>query len=112
MPHVTYGVCGGVSGGFAFSPLFLLENGAQKAAAPQRRAVRGPRPGSPTPFALKVGQEGRDTLLQNNPVNPPRALPTPGALVPEASLCGWGALLFKGNGGVWPQGVRGKKPPI
>ncbi|KEG06395.1 TcC31.12 [Trypanosoma grayi] len=101
----------GVQGGSLFRHYFFLKMVRRRLSRLNRGLVDARGPAALPPFALTVGQKWLDTLLQNNPVYPPRALPTSGTLVPDASLYGWGALLFKGSGEVWATGGAWEKAP-
>ncbi|KAH9598804.1 hypothetical protein LSM04_001780 [Trypanosoma melophagium] len=61
--------------------------------------------------ALKVGEEWLKHLLENKPVYPPKNLPTSATLVTDASMHGWGALLFKDTGEVLATGGKWEKAP-
>ncbi|KEG05935.1 BES15S03c, partial [Trypanosoma grayi] len=102
----------GVQGGSLFRYYFFLKTVRRRLSRLNRGLVEAHGPAALPLFALKIGQGCLDTLLQNNPVNPPRAKSTSGALVSDASLYGWGALLLKDNGGcVGCRGRVGAGPP-
>ncbi|KEG08279.1 putative target of rapamycin (TOR) kinase 1 [Trypanosoma grayi] len=102
----------GVQGGSLFRYYFFLKTVRRRLSRLNRGLLGAHGPAALPLFALKIGQGWLDTLLQNNPVNPPRAKPTSGTLVSDASLYGWGALLFKGSGEVWTTGGgHGGTPP-
>ncbi|ORC93273.1 uncharacterized protein TM35_000011500 [Trypanosoma theileri] len=61
--------------------------------------------------ALKVGEEWIKHLLKNEPVHPPRNLKTSATLVTDASMHGWGALLFKDTGEVLAAGGAWERAP-
>ncbi|KEG06907.1 target of rapamycin (TOR) kinase 1, partial [Trypanosoma grayi] len=71
----------GVQGGSLFRHYFFLKTVRRRLSRLRGGLLGAHGPAALPPFALKVGQEWLDTLLQNNPVNPPRANPTSGTLV-------------------------------
>ncbi|KAH8613735.1 hypothetical protein ERJ75_000741400 [Trypanosoma vivax] len=61
--------------------------------------------------AVRRGKRWLSALLENSPVVPRRHRPTSAALGADASMCGWGALLFKDSGELWVAGGAWDREP-
>ncbi|KEG07058.1 rab1 small GTP-binding protein [Trypanosoma grayi] len=69
----------GVQGGSFFRKYFFLKTVRRRFSRLNRGLVDARDPAAPAPFGLKAGEGWPDTLLQNNPANPPpRVNPTSG----------------------------------
>lgn len=63
------------------------------------------------PMAIALGNRWRSILEENVPVQPPKILPRSATLVTDASLKGWGAMLFKHSGETLIAGGPWKETP-
>ncbi|KEG07487.1 hypothetical protein DQ04_09651020 [Trypanosoma grayi] len=98
--------------GSLFRHYFFLKMVRRRLTGLSRGLADAQDPAAPPPFALKVGQEWLDTLLQKNPVKHPRSKPTSGTLAAGPLYVDGARCCLRVAWKCGPQGVHGSRPPI
>ncbi|ORC90666.1 uncharacterized protein TM35_000084640 [Trypanosoma theileri] len=102
---------GGVRGESLFPYYFFLKIVRRRLSRLNRGLIRPQDPANLSATVKDIGHSWLTTLLQNEPVHPPQKLPSTATLVTDASMYGWGALLFKDSGEVLAAGGAWAHPP-
>ncbi|ORC86506.1 uncharacterized protein TM35_000282220 [Trypanosoma theileri] len=102
---------GGVRGESLFPYYFFLKIVRRRLSRLNRGLIRPQDPAHLSSTAKSIGHNWLKTLLMNKPVHPPQKLPSTATLVTDASMYGWGALLFKDSGEVLAAGGAWEHTP-
>ncbi|ORC92306.1 uncharacterized protein TM35_000045200 [Trypanosoma theileri] len=102
---------GGVRGESLFPYYFFLKIVRRRLSRLNRGLSRPQDPANLSATAKDIGHSWLNTLLMNGPVHTPQKMPSTATLVTDASMYGWGALLFKDSGEVLAGGGAWEHTP-
>ncbi|KAG8339904.1 putative serine/threonine protein phosphatase [Trypanosoma vivax] len=111
MPDATHGVCCGVRGGALLEHCFFLKAVRWRLSKHNGGLLQFNGAAGLHANAVRQDKRWLSSLLENKSSTPRRHRPASAALMTDASLYGWGALLLKGGGEVCvPGGVWDREP--